>query len=195
MSLCYFDAQNRLVVGVDKVAALAGNVVSRFGSNKEEAEFFVRISALSSNGTERGKQKSECVRPNGVGETPFNVQAAFHVPRAELAQCSVLVQLYAVHGNASWPLMLRRKQRIGTLTLGGEQQQQPHSGQANDAQMHWQEMIQGMGLTVDKWHLLTLTTTTPTMEAERNNNSTNNAAGSGKLFGGTNFLDPNGGGK
>jgi hypothetical protein len=37
-------------------------------------EVFVRITALSPTGAERGKQKSECVRANGAGETHFGIQ-------------------------------------------------------------------------------------------------------------------------
>ena len=146
VSLCYFDTQDRLVVGVDKMAA--------FGKVNGQ-EVFVRISAHSPDGTERGKHKSECVKAN-EGETQFNAQTAFHMPRQQLAHSSVQVQLFSSGQPGGWSLaglLMRRKQQpIGTLTLSQDAQ----SCSSADAQTHWREMIQGTGTTVDKWHILDL---------------------------------------
>src|SRR4051812_42253972 len=74
-------------------------------------------------------------------------KAYFNIPRNELAQSSVQVHLFALHGTLP---LLKRKHRIGSLTLS----QQSQCCSSPDAQTHWQEMIQGMGITVDKWHML-----------------------------------------
>jgi hypothetical protein len=54
--------------------------------------------------------------------------------------------------NNAWPPLLRRKQKIGSLILSDRRDNDFSS--SPDAQAHWQEMIQGMGLTLNKWHLL-----------------------------------------
>ena len=68
-----------------------------------------------------------------------------------MEECAVQVDMLGLN-NSAWPPLLRRKQKIGTLMLSDRRENDCSS--SADAQAHWQEMIQGMGLTLDKWHLL-----------------------------------------
>ncbi|KAI3422190.1 hypothetical protein GPALN_012723 [Globodera pallida] len=133
VSLCFFEGQNRLAIGVDKVA-LRGQAQRE---NGPETEVFVRIASISLQGTETEKHKSASVKM--APEMPLNTQPAIDTTQ-------ILVQLFAIqHG-----VFLRRKMRlIGSLTLGGGR-----CSSSSDAREHWRQMLQGKGTTVDKWHIL-----------------------------------------
>nr|CAD2190396.1 unnamed protein product [Meloidogyne enterolobii] len=152
VSLCYFDTQNRLVVGVNKAAAIGTGRKKESGSDVSGQEVSIRISAFSAEGVEIGRQKSAWTKANPTGEVQFNdAQASFQISRHELEECAVQVDMFGLN-NSAWPPLLRRKQKIGTLMLSDRRENDCSS--SADAQAHWQEMIQGMGLTLDKWHLL-----------------------------------------
>uniref|UniRef100_A0A1I8BDG0 C2 domain-containing protein n=1 Tax=Meloidogyne hapla TaxID=6305 RepID=A0A1I8BDG0_MELHA len=152
VSLCYFDTQNRLVVGVNKAAAIGIGRKKESGSDVSGQEVSIRISAFSAEGVEIGKQKSAWTKSSPTGEVQFNdAQASFQISRHELEECAIQVDMFGLN-NSAWPPLLRRKQKIGTLMLSDRRENDCSS--SSDAQAHWQEMIQGMGLTLDKWHLL-----------------------------------------
>uniref|UniRef100_A0A183CL46 TPR_REGION domain-containing protein n=1 Tax=Globodera pallida TaxID=36090 RepID=A0A183CL46_GLOPA len=140
VSLCFFEGQNRLAIGVDKVA-LRGQAQRENGS---ETEVFVRIASISLQGTETEKHKSASVKM--APEMTPNTQTVFSLCRPAIDTTQILVQLFAIqHG-----VFLRRKMRlIGSLTLGGGR-----CSSSSDAREHWRQMLQGKGTTVDKWHIL-----------------------------------------
>ncbi|KAL7073311.1 hypothetical protein ACQ4LE_007616 [Meloidogyne hapla] len=125
---------------------------SSSGSDVSGQEVSIRISAFSAEGVEIGKQKSAWTKSSPTGEVQFNdAQASFQISRHELEECAIQVDMFGLN-NSAWPPLLRRKQKIGTLMLSDRRENDCSS--SSDAQAHWQEMIQGMGLTLDKWHLL-----------------------------------------
>uniref|UniRef100_A0AC35EY39 Uncharacterized protein n=1 Tax=Panagrolaimus sp. PS1159 TaxID=55785 RepID=A0AC35EY39_9BILA len=63
------------------------------------------------------------------------------IPRNELENTSVLIQVFRNIG------MLRRRQQIGFVCIG-------ENASSPDAQDHWNQMIQGLGTSVEKWHYL-----------------------------------------
>uniref|UniRef100_A0A914C6M3 C2 domain-containing protein n=1 Tax=Acrobeloides nanus TaxID=290746 RepID=A0A914C6M3_9BILA len=133
VSLCYLENQGKLVVGLEKATGLEVPTLNK------APDTFAKISAVGQSGEEIGKHKTEtikaCVDPN------YGDSAVFSIHRNELENSNVQVQVFAHHG------VLRRKIRIGYLCLG-------ENSSSLDAQEHWQDMIQGMGTTVDKWHTL-----------------------------------------
>ncbi|CAK5023417.1 unnamed protein product [Meloidogyne enterolobii] len=72
VSLCYFDTQNRLVVGVNKAAAIGTGRKKESGSDVSGQEVSIRISAFSAEGVEIGRQKSAWTKANPTGEVQFN---------------------------------------------------------------------------------------------------------------------------
>ncbi|KAF7638391.1 hypothetical protein Mgra_00002073 [Meloidogyne graminicola] len=152
VSLCYFDTQNRLVVCVEKAAAIGYRKKESGNDVVPVQEISIRISAFFSEGIEIGKQKSEWTKVSPSGEVQFcDAQASFQISRNELEECSVQIDIFNLNNN-SWSSLLRRKQKIGTLILSDKRENDCSS--SVDAQTHWQEMIKGMGLTLDKWHLI-----------------------------------------
>ncbi|KAI1720494.1 synaptotagmin-16 [Ditylenchus destructor] len=155
VSLCYVVDQSQLVVVVEKatgfdcssstLANYLANIGSTLGSPlangvNKAPDTFVRVAAVSQAGVELGKHKSETVKAsiNPV----YNHTAVFHIARNDLEISNVLIQIFSYCG------ILRRKVMLGWICVGGENASSP------DAQQHWQDMIQGMGTTVDKWHHL-----------------------------------------
>uniref|UniRef100_A0A914HHN2 C2 domain-containing protein n=1 Tax=Globodera rostochiensis TaxID=31243 RepID=A0A914HHN2_GLORO len=140
VSLCFFEDQNRLAIGVDKVA-LRGQAQRE---NGPETEVFVRITSISLQGTETEKHKSASVKM--APEMTLNTQTVFSLCQPAIDTTQILVQLFASqHG-----VFLRRKLRlIGSLALGGGR-----CSSSSDAREHWRQMLQGKGTTVDKWHIL-----------------------------------------
>ena len=100
------------------------------------SDSFVRISALSQNGEEIGKMKSEVTR--ACFEPVYNVNAEFQIARSDLEMASVLVQMFTYQG------ILRRKVLLGQVAIGEENCSSP------EAQMYWREMLKANGITVDK---------------------------------------------
>jgi len=155
ISLCYLEDQSKVVVGVEKATGfdaspsvissylnnnLSGTTIGSPMSGNKAPDTFVRVSALSAAGAELGKHKSETVKANL--EPVYNDTAVFHINRNDLETSNVLVQIFSYCG------ILRRKVLLGYVCVGGE------NANSLDAQQHWQDMIQGMGTTVDKWHNL-----------------------------------------
>ncbi|KAI1719656.1 c2 domain-containing protein [Ditylenchus destructor] len=155
VSLCYVVDQSQLVVVVEKatgfdcssstLANYLANIGSTLGSPlangaNKAPDTFVRVAAISQAGVEFAKHKSETVKAsiNPV----YNDTAVFHIARNDLEISNVLIQIFSYCG------ILRRKVMLGWICVGSENASSP------DAQQHWQDMIQGMGTTVDKWHYL-----------------------------------------
>ncbi|VDK52006.1 unnamed protein product [Cylicostephanus goldi] len=59
--------------------------------------------------------------------------------RPDLDVCTVRIEVWSSVG------VLRRRQLLGWLALG-------LNSSSPDAQEHWEQMIQGTGITVTKWH-------------------------------------------
>jgi len=134
LSLCYLESQQKAVVVVEKATGFESN------ENGKALDTYVKVSAHSPSGVELGKNKSETVKTNC--EPAFNLTSVFDITRSDLEGSSVLIQVFTYSG------LLRRKQLVGCVCVGGE------NASSADAQQHWREMIQGMGITVDKWHNL-----------------------------------------
>uniref|UniRef100_A0AC35TTA5 C2 domain-containing protein n=1 Tax=Rhabditophanes sp. KR3021 TaxID=114890 RepID=A0AC35TTA5_9BILA len=133
VSLCYNSAQGRLVVGVEKASAVGG----AWGSKAPET--FVKVTALTQFHEEVGKQKTNCVKETF---TPvYDATCLFEIPKTSIENHSVLIQIFTHCG------LLRRKVLLGQITVG-------EAASSPDAQDHWDEMIQGDGITVSKWHTL-----------------------------------------
>uniref|UniRef100_A0A7E4UUC7 C2 domain-containing protein n=1 Tax=Panagrellus redivivus TaxID=6233 RepID=A0A7E4UUC7_PANRE len=137
VSLCYLDQAQKIVVSVQK----ASNLDTDKGS---PSDTYLRISLLSQFGEELAKQRSSTVK--ACSEPVYECTAVFQITQDELENSSVLIQIFRNSG------MLRKRQQIGFVCMG-------LNASSPDAQTHWEQMIQGLGTSVEKWHHLKFDTT------------------------------------
>uniref|UniRef100_A0AC34QZ40 C2 domain-containing protein n=1 Tax=Panagrolaimus sp. JU765 TaxID=591449 RepID=A0AC34QZ40_9BILA len=129
ISLCYLDQSEKIIVSVQKASNL----------DVEGSDTFVKVSVLSRYGEELAKHRSNSVK--SASDTIFDCTAVFQIAKNELETSSVLIQIFRNAG------MLRRRVQIGFVCVG-------ENASSADAQTHWEQMIQGLGTSVEKWHNL-----------------------------------------
>ncbi|KAL6744260.1 hypothetical protein Aduo_017212 [Ancylostoma duodenale] len=129
IALCYDTDHGCLTVGIERGSSL--------GEKSRPPDTFIKIVALGEFGNELWRQKTELVK--GSAEPQYDHSASIQLHRPDLDVCTVRIEVWSSVG------VLRRRQLLGWLALG-------LNSSSPDAQEHWEQMIQGAGITVSKWH-------------------------------------------
>ncbi|KAE9547734.1 hypothetical protein FO519_009053 [Halicephalobus sp. NKZ332] len=132
ISLCYLDQSQKIVVTVEKASNLEID-------GEKACDTFLKISAVTQYGEEIAKHRSNTVK--ATSDPNYECTAVFQISRNELETSSVLIQVFRSSG------IMRRRAQIGFVCVG-------ENASSPDAQTHWEQMIQGLGTSVEKWHYL-----------------------------------------
>ncbi|WKY09029.1 hypothetical protein Q1695_001855 [Nippostrongylus brasiliensis] len=129
IALCYDTDHGCLTVGIERGSSL--------GEKTRPTDTFIKIVVLGEFGNELWRQKTELVK--GCSEPQYDHSASIQLHRPDLDVCTVRIEVWSSVG------VLRRRQMLGWLALG-------LNSSSPDAQEHWEQMLQGAGITVTKWH-------------------------------------------
>ncbi|CAI4222814.1 unnamed protein product [Auanema sp. JU1783] len=131
ISLSYDAEHSCVTVGIERG--------SQFGEKYKPPDTFIKIVASGEFGNEFSRQKTELVK--GSSEPHYDHSSSIQLHRPDLETTTVRIEVWQQVG------VLRRRVQMGWLAVG-------LNSSTPDAQEHWEQMIQGQGISVSKWHPL-----------------------------------------
>uniref|UniRef100_A0A8R1DVY5 C2 domain-containing protein n=1 Tax=Caenorhabditis japonica TaxID=281687 RepID=A0A8R1DVY5_CAEJA len=131
VGLCYDDKHEVVSVSIEKASSLGADVAP--------PDSFIRIIALDEFNGELMRHKTDTVKHNTQPVYSHHCTLKFSKDKVETS--TVRVEVWTVTG------MLKRKHQVGSISIG-------FASSTPDANEHWQQMMQGAGITVAKWHAI-----------------------------------------
>ncbi|KJH53634.1 C2 domain protein [Dictyocaulus viviparus] len=133
IALCYDTDHGCLTVGVERGSSLS--------IKSKPTDTYIKIIAIGEFGNELWRQKTEVIKC--CSDPIYDYSAVIQLHRTDLDVCTVRIEVWSSSG------VLRRRQILGWLAMG-------LNSSSADAQEHWEQMKQGAGITVTKWHRIHL---------------------------------------
>ncbi|CAI5450877.1 unnamed protein product [Caenorhabditis angaria] len=132
VGLCYDDKHEVVSVTIDKASSLGSDV-------SHPPDSFIRILGLDEFNTELSRNKTETVKH--TTQPVYSHHCSIRFLKDKVETSTIKIEVWTVSG------ILRRKQQIGSISIG-------FASSTPDANEHWQQMMQGAGITVSKWHAI-----------------------------------------
>lgn len=132
VGLCYDDKHEVVSVCIEKASSLGSD-------SAHPPDSFIRIVGLDEFSTELSRHKTDTVKHSTQPVYSHHCTMRFSKDKVETS--TVRVEVWTVTG------ILRRKVQIGSISIG-------FASSTPDANEHWQQMMQGAGITVSKWHAI-----------------------------------------
>ncbi|XP_063627812.1 synaptotagmin-16 [Cydia splendana] len=125
------------ITGHLSVEVIKGTHFRKLSPNKAP-DTYVKLSLISSLGMEMGRCKSTTRRAQS--NPLYKELFIFQVALFQLTEVTLMVSVW-------WRRSVKRNEMVGWFSLG-------HSPSGRDEERHWQELCEGHGEQVQRWHVL-----------------------------------------